>query len=615
MSESLSHRGPDDAGTWVDGDAGIAFGHRRLSVLDLSPAGHQPMISASGRYVVVFNGEIYNHLEIRSELELLASPPDWRGHSDTETLLSGVERWGVDSVLKKSVGMFAFALWDRQARVLTMARDRIGEKPLYYGWQGGTFLFGSELKALRIHPAFNAEIDRNVLTLYMQLGYIPAPWSIYQNIFKLLPGTYAQLPAREYPGFLPEPKVYWSLRRVAESGLASPFSGSDQDAIDELEAQLTRAVSLQSIADVSLGAFLSGGIDSSTVVALLQLQSSLPVKTFTIGFHESGYQEAEHARAIAAHLRTDHTELYATPRDAMDVIPKLPALYDEPFGDSSAIPTFLVSQLARRQVTVSLSGDGGDELFAGYTRYQRTDDIWRAMSRIPYFVRSAAAHFVGSVFSSRAPYSIGSKANRLALYLSARKTEEVYRTQTLHRQDAHDLVLGTDELPLAGGMLDADRPHGCLYDTMMYTDSVTYLPDDVLVKVDRASMGVGLEARVPMLDHRVIEFAWRLPVHMKVRNREGKWLLNQVLQKHVPASLVDRPKMGFGVPVGKWIRGPLREWAESLLSEERLKQDGFLNPRVVREQWSRHVDGLQAGDDSVWHLLAFQAWLSHAFAY
>lgn len=609
LAATLAHRGPDDAGTWVDGDVGIALSHRRLSVLDLSPAGHQPMISTSGRYVIVFNGEIYNHLEIRRELELSEPPSPWRGHSDTETLLAGVERWGAQAVLQKTVGMFAFALWDRVARTLILARDRIGEKPLYYGWQDGSFLFGSELKALSRHPAFHAEIDRNVLALYMRLGYIPAPYSIYRNIFKLLPGTYVHLSAREPRGHLPEPKAYWSLRKVVESGLASPFAGSDQDAIDELESQLTRAVSLQSIADVSLGAFLSGGIDSSTIVALMQTQSSRPVKTFTIGFHESGYQEAQYAKAIAEHLRTDHTELYVTPRDAMDVIPKLPALYDEPFGDSSAIPTFLVSQLARQQVAVSLSGDGGDELFGGYARYQRTDDIWRAMRRVPHFARNVASRGIGAVFRNRNPSAIGSKASRLALYLSARTAGEVYAAQT-QRQDTYDVILGTDRFPCVAAMLNTGDSPGRMYDTMMYTDSVTYLPDDILVKVDRASMGVSLESRVPMLDHRVMEFAWSLPMHMKVRNREGKWLLKQVLRKHVPASLMDRPKMGFGVPVGEWIRGPLRDWAESMLGEVRLKDEGFLNPRLVREQWAGHLDGSGTGNDSLWHLLAFQAWLS-----
>lgn len=607
--KSLFHRGPDDGGTWLDGDAGIALGHRRLSILDLSPAGHQPMTSASGRYVIVFNGEIYNHLEIRKELAVSGSPPAWRGHSDTETLLCGFDRWGLESVLKKAVGMFAFALWDRQERMLTLARDRVGEKPLYYGWQGDTFLFGSELKAFRAHPAFRAEIDRNVLARYLRDGYIAAPCSIYQDIFKLLPGTYVQLSAQQLPGTVGKPKAYWSLREVVEHGLANPFAGSDEDAIDELEALLMQAVSLQSIADVPLGAFLSGGVDSTTVVALMQVQSSRRVKTFTIGFHESSYNEAEHAKSVAQHLGTDHTELYVTPREAMGVIPKLPALYDEPFGDSSAIPTFLVSQLARQHVTVSLSGDGGDELFGGYTRYQRTDDIWSAMRHIPYFARKALSKGIGTFSRYSRTSLIGWKASRLALYLSAESAGACYQAQIAQRHDVHDLVMNRGGLPCGNAALESALPHGNLYSAMMYADAIAYLPDDILAKVDRASMGVSLEARVPMLDHRVLEFAWRLPLHMKVRDREGKWLLKQVLQKHIPKSIIDRPKMGFGVPVGQWLRGPLREWAESLLSEERLKQDGFLNPRLVREQWLRHLAGGSSEADSLWTVLMFQAWL------
>ena len=594
----------------MDGDAGIALAHRRLSILDLSPAGHQPMASASGRHVIAFNGEIYNHLEIRKELEMSESRPAWRGHSDTETLLVGLDRWGLEPTLEKTAGMFAFALWDRQERVLTLARDRVGEKPLYYGWQGDTFLFGSELKALRAHPAFRAGIDRDVLARYLRYGYIAAPCSIYQNIFKLPPGTYVQLSAQQSPGALPKPKSYWSLRAVMERGLAHPFAGSDDDAIGGLEALLMQAVSLQSIADVPLGAFLSGGIDSTTIAALMQAQSSRRVKTFTIGFRESSYNEAGHAKAVARHLGTDHTELYVTPQEAMGVIPKLPELYDEPFGDSSAIPTFLVSQLARGHVTVSLSGDGGDELFGGYTRYRRTDDIWSAIRHIPYFARKALSKGIRTFSRHGRASSIGWKANRLALYLSAESAEACYRTQISQRHDAHDLVMNRDGLPCACPASDSAPSRGHLYDTMMYADAMAYLPDDILAKVDRASMGVSLEARVPMLDHRVLEFAWRLPLHMKVRNGEGKWLLKQVLRKYVPGSMIDRPKMGFGVPVGQWLRGPLREWAENLLSEERLRQDGFLNPWLIRGQWSRHVDGAAAGDDSLWTVLMFQAWLS-----
>ena len=619
-AENLSHRGPDDGGTWVDGDAGIALGHRRLSILDLSPAGHQPMISASGRYVIAFNGEIYNHLEIRKELEVSKSPPAWRGRSDTETVLSGFDRWGIDSLLKKTVGMFAFALWDRQERMLTLARDRVGEKPLYYGWQGNTFLFGSELKALRAHPAFRADIDRNVLALYLRHGYIAAPYSIYKNIFKLLPGAYLQLSAQQSPGTLPTPRAYWSLREVVERGLANPFAGSDEDAIGELESRLMRAVSLQRVADVPLGAFLSGGIDSSTIVALMQAQSTLPVKTFTIGFHEQSYNEAEHARSVAQHLGTEHTELYVTPRDAMQVIPKLPTLYDEPFGDSSAIPTFLVSQLARRHVTVSLSGDGGDELFGGYDRYQRTQSLWSAVQRIPPVGRRWLAGAVAMLpvdglnlclnpIVSREDQSPGDRVRRLALYLSAGTMEQFYQVQVSQRNDSVAIVLG-DTGPLeAQTGLTQWSPNGQLYERMMYADAMSYLPDDILVKVDRAAMSVSLETRVPMLDPRVVEFAWRLPLHTKVRHGKTKWLLREVLFKHVPRELIERPKKGFGVPVGRWMRGPLRDWAEDLLSKQRLATDGFLNPGTVRKQWRQHRDGKANWGDSLWTVLMFQAWL------
>ena len=608
----------------MDGGAGIALGHRRLSILDLSAAGHETMISASGSSVIVFNGEIYNHLEIRKELEVSESPLAWRGHSDTETLLCGFDRWGIDLTLKKTVGMFAFALWDRHERMLTLARDRVGEKPLYYGWQGNTFLFGSELKALRAHPAFRSEIDRNVLALYLRYGYITAPYSIYKNIFKLLPGTYVQVSARQSPGTLPKPKAYWSLREVVERGLANPFAGSDEDAIGELEARLMQAVSLQRVADVPIGAFLSGGIDSSTIVALMQAQSTRPVKTFTIGFHESRYNEAGHAKAVAQHLGTEHTELYVTPRDAMEVVPKLPTLYDEPFGDSSAIPTYLVSQLARQHVTVSLSGDGGDELFAGYDRYQRTQSIWSVVQRIPPVGRRLLANSINMLSVDRLnqwtkPFhsgndqlSPGARIKRLAQYLSAETMEQCYQIQVSQRDDAQSMIL--NHLSSLQTKIEPFcwLPNGQPLDRMMYTDAMNYLPDDILVKVDRAAMGVSLETRVPMLDPRVIEFAWRLPLHMKVRQGKGKWLLREVLFKHVPKAMIERPKMGFGVPVGQWIRGPMRDWAEDLLSDQRLATDGFFDPGAIRKQWLQHSNGKENSGDSLWTVLMFQAWMAEA---
>jgi asparagine synthase (glutamine-hydrolysing) len=608
MSALLSHRGPDDSGRWVDGPAGIALGHRRLSVLDLSPAGHQPMVSASGRYTIIFNGEIYNHAGMRAEIARPESAPRWRGHSDTEILLSAFDQWGIEESLKKTIGMFAFALWDSQECRLTLARDRLGEKPLYYGWQGDVLLFGSELKALRAHPAFRNGIDRGVLAAYFQHGYIPAPHSIYQGIFKLPPGTYLHFSGQERDG-IARPRVYWSLSDVAARGLADPFAGSDAEAVKRLDSELLRAVAGQCIADVPLGAFLSGGTDSSTVVALMQAQSSRPIKTFTIGFHESEYNEAEHAKSLARQLGTDHTELFVTAREAMDVIPRMASIYDEPFGDSSAIPTFLVSQLARRHVTVALSGDGGDELFGGYARYKRTSDIWSVVRRVPLGARKWLS-IGANAFSRRSrAMPMRDKVARLAQYLESKNAAAVYRAQMGQRSGARELVIGNGGCvsePAVQSPFSSDD----IYSTMMYVDTSTYLPDDILVKVDRAAMSVGLETRVPMLDHRVVEFAWQLPLRMKVRGRTSKWLLKEVLRKYVPDALPERKKMGFGLPVSQWLRGPLREWAETLLCEDRLRREGFLHPKVAREEWSLHLAGDSTCGDRVWHMLAFQAWLA-----
>ena len=638
MAQRIVHRGPDDGGVWADADAGLVLAHRRLSILDLSPAGHQPMLSTSERYVIVFNGEIYNHLELRRELEASNLHPHprkereisfegggnvaWRGHSDTETLLAGFEAWGVEATLKKTVGMFALALWDRAERTLTLARDRTGEKPLYYGWQGDTFLFGSELKALKAHPAFRGEIDRDALSLLLRHNYIPAPYSIYKGIRKLPPGTYLHLLMGKREG---EPVHYWALREVAERGPAQPFAGSETEAVLALEALLLESIGLQMIADVPLGAFLSGGVDSSTVVALMQAQSSRPVKTFTIGFHEVGYDEAKHARAVARHLGTEHTELYVTPEQAQAVIPQLPALYDEPFADSSHIPTFLVSQLAKRHVTVSLSGDAGDELFGGYNRYFWATSIWRKLGRIPVPLRKMAASSL-SIFSTQAwnrlyapvsgllPLRLrvaqpGDKVHKLAEILAASSPEEIYRGLVSHWKHPANVVIGATEPPTA---LTDRSSWPAMHDfaqRMMYLDAMSYLPDDILVKVDRAAMGVSLETRVPLLDHRVVEFAWRLPLSMKIRQDRGKWILRQVLYKYVPKELMERPKMGFGVPIDSWLRGPLRDWAAALLDEARLKREGFFNPVPIRQKWREHLSGERNWQYYLWDVLMFQAWL------
>jgi asparagine synthase (glutamine-hydrolysing) len=622
MADAITHRGPDDSGVWMDEAAGVALAHRRLSILDLSPAGHQPMLSASGRYVIAFNGEIYNHLELREALTGIA----WRGHSDTETLLAAFERWGIETTLKKSVGMFAIALWDRETHILTLARDRLGEKPLYYGWQNGVLLFGSELKALKAHPAFAGDIDRNALTLFLRHNYIPAPYSIYRDIHKLLPGTYWQigrdaLAAQRTQGEL---KIYWSAREVAEAGQRNLFRGGDAEAVAELERLLGQAVGGQMVADVPLGAFLSGGVDSSTVVALMQARSSRPVKTFTIGFKEAGYNEAEHAHAVARHLGTEHTELYVTPQDAMDVIPSLSAIYDEPFADSSQIPTCLVSRLARSHVTVSLSGDGGDELFGGYNRYFWARNLWRKLGWMPRPLRAALAGVLTTLppaswntafqkleqwLPIRLRYANpGDKLHKAAEILAVRSPEEIYLGLVSHWKNPAQLVPGSHEplTLLTDPGQQADLPD--FEHRMMYLDTVTYLPDDILTKVDRAAMSVSLETRVPLLDHRVVEFAWTLPLDMKIRHVQGKWLLRQVLYRHVPQSLMERPKMGFGVPIDQWLRGPLKPWASTLIDPARLVREGIFDSAPIQQKWHEHQAGARNWSYYLWDVLMFQQW-------
>lgn len=620
MSDTLLHRGPDDGGTWVDAEAGSALGHRRLAIVDLSPEGHQPMVSADGRYVIVFNGEVYNFLELRRQLEQLGHR--FRGHSDTEVMLAAFSQWGLDAAVKSFNGMFAFALWDRQERVLHLGRDRLGEKPLYYSWFGQTFLFASELKALRAYPNFNPEINRNALALYLRHNYIPAPYSIYQGVYKLPPACILTV---QPGGSTTQPIPYWSAQTIAEAGIAQPFTGSETDAIAQLDALLRDAVNLRMVADVPLGAFLSGGVDSSTVVALMQAQSNQPVKTFSIGFYEDNYNEAKYAKAVAQHLGTDHTELYITPAEAIAVIPKLPTLYDEPFADSSQVPTFLVAQLARQHVTVSLSGDAGDELFAGYNRYFWGRRIWQQIGWIPYPLRNAAASALtmrspqawNQTFTSLQPLLPGSfkqqnpgdKLHKLAEVLAVESPETMYKGLVSHWKEPEAIVVSSSE-PLTA----LTNPQGWanlpdFTQRMMYLDTVSYLPDDILVKVDRATMGVSLEARVPLLDHRVVELAWQIPLGMKIRNGQGKWLLRQVLYKYVPPSLIERPKMGFGVPIDAWLRDKLRDWAEDLIDERRLRQEGFFNPQPIRQKWAEHLAGDRNWQYYLWDVLMFQAWL------
>jgi asparagine synthase (glutamine-hydrolysing) len=622
MTRTLSHRGPDDSGVWVDPQAGVALGHTRLSIVDLSPAGHQPMVSHCGRYVIVYNGEAYNFAELRKELEQQGKT--FRGHSDTEVVLEACAQWGVHRAVTRLIGMFAFALWDRQERTLTLVRDRLGIKPLYWGHFSRLVLFGSELKALRAHPGWLPTINRNALTLYLRYNYIPAPHTIYQNVFKLPPSTILTLDVERLQAKVP-PAVYWSAREAAETGVADPFVDSTEEAIAQLENILSDAVRLRMIADVPLGAFLSGGVDSSVVVALMQAQSARPVRTFTIGFHEAAYNEAEDAKAVAQHLGTDHTELYATPEEAMAVIPQLPTLYDEPFADASQIPTFLVSQLARQHVTVSLSGDGGDELFTGYDRYFWAQTIWRRIGWAPIRLQRLMAKAPtalspqswDTLLRSLAPVlpegwrarRRGEKLHKVAALLPVSSPEAMYLALMSHWKAPTSVVLDADEPPTAFADCSQWVHLPEHIQRTMLLDTLTYLPDDILTKVDRASMGVSLEARVPLLDHRVVEFAWRLPLSLKFRHGQGKWLLRQVLYKYVPKELIERPKMGFGVPIDAWLRGSLRDWAEALLDEKRLQKEGFFRPEPIQAKWTEHLSGRRNWQYHLWPVLMFQAWL------
>ncbi|MEZ5665408.1 MAG: asparagine synthase (glutamine-hydrolyzing) [Burkholderiaceae bacterium] len=658
MSNAIIHRGPDDAGTWADEASGVALGHRRLAIIDLSAAGHQPMHSVSGRYVRVFNGEVYNHLEIRAEVEAWRRGGDggdaqaggmrWRGHSDTETVLAAFECWGVEATLQRCVGMFAIALWDQQTRTLTLARDRFGEKPLYYGWVGHdaerAFVFGSELKALKAYPGFDAAVCRQALVQYLRFMYVPAPRSIYQGMYKLEPGcllTVQGRPPADAPAQPLRPgqahgsvnvRRWWSLAEVVDAGASNPVT-DEAEALCLLEERLNQAVSLQSLADVPLGAFLSGGVDSSTIVALMQRQSSRPVKTFTIGFDEAGFDESPHALAVARHLGTEHHEMRVTAQMAQDVIPRLPYMYDEPFADSSQIPTHLVCQAARQHVTVALSGDAGDELFGGYNRYFWGPRIWHRLAWLPMPARQWLGHAMGvmpipawdalgkalGVGSGTDGVSrLGDKLHKLAARLqTVRNMDDLYRSLVSEWQEPASLVLGPtgqrgDVLEPAS-LLDDPMPAqgaGAEQLRMMYRDAVSYLPDDILCKVDRAAMVCSLETRVPFLDHRVAELAWRLPLDMKVRGKIGKWALRQVLYKHVPRELIERPKAGFAIPVGQWLRGSLRDWAEDLLGEQRLQAEGYFDPAPIRQRWAEHLSGKRDHTPSLWAVLMFQAWLA-----
>jgi len=654
MANTLVHRGPDDFGAWADAHTGIALGHRRLSIIDLSPAGHQPMASSSGRFVVAFNGEIYNHLELREELEKSPLPEakgvklEWRGHSDTETLLAGFEHWGVCATLAKTVGMFAVALWDVRDRTLHLARDRFGEKPLYYGWAGSgasrAFVFGSELKALRAFPGFANSVCRQALAQYMRFMYVPAPRSIYQDIFKLEPGCLLSIKGAAPMSAPTQPlrplatyesltlSRWWSLVDAVEAGVQQQIT-DDGEAVGLLEQRLSDAVRLQSLSDVPLGAFLSGGVDSSTIVALMQQQASRPVKTFTVGFEEADFDESPHALAVAKHLGTDHAALIVTASEAQAVIAQLPVMFDEPFADSSQIPTHLVCRAARQHVTVALSGDAGDELFGGYNRYFWGPRIWAKLAWMPYPLRQrlgsaisavpvagwdAVSRPVNSLLGGNGIVQAGDKAHKLAARLrGVQDLDDLYLSLVSEWRDPAQVVRGENgAIAVEPSNLIADPlPEGSLTNVansplrMMYRDSMTYLPDDILCKVDRAAMAASLETRVPFLDHRVAELAWQLPLNMKIRGGQGKWALKQVLDKHVPRVLIDRPKAGFGIPIGQWLRGPLRPWVESLLDEKRLQAEGYFYPAPIRQKWAEHLVGKRDHTASLWAVLMFQAWL------
>jgi asparagine synthase (glutamine-hydrolysing) len=613
MSDIMRHRGPDAGDVWCDAQAGLALGHRRLSIIDLTPAGAQPMVSSCGRFVISFNGEAYNFAEIRRELE--ARGRNFRGHCDTEVIVEGCAEWGVEATTKRLIGMFAMALWDRRDRVLYLVRDRLGIKPLYWAKVGELLLFGSELKALREHPGWTPTLDRDALAAFLRLMYVPGPKTIYQDVHKLPPGTI--LIARA--GAAPEIRPYWTLEQIASEGQSARFVGSEDEAIDALDALLGDAVKRRMIADVPLGAFLSGGIDSSTVVALMQKHNTQKVRSFSIGFRERQYDEAEHARAVAAHLGTDHTELYISPDHALTVIPLLPEIYDEPFADSSQIPTFLVSEMTRKHVTVALSGDGGDETFGGYNRYFQLQSLFAALGKMPdgtggllagairAVPRSAWRGLAQLIPEKQRPPQLDDKMMKLAAMLKGGR-DNFYRSVVTHWPDAETLVPGA-----APPLFIADDPRVAALvanppERMQYLDSLTYLPDDILTKVDRASMAVSLEARVPLIDHRVVAFSWQLKPEWKARSGHSKYLLRRVLDRYVPRPLVERPKTGFAVPIDSWLRGPLKDWAESLLDEARLKREGILAPAPIREKWREHLSGKRNWQHLLWGVLMFQAW-------
>ena len=622
---ALEHRGPDDSGIWIDGQLGVGLGHRRLSIIDVSTFGHQPMISKDGRFVITYNGEVYNFPELRRDLQ--SANISFDGRSDTEVLLAGIVHWGLIDTLLRVNGMFALALWDRSQQRLHLARDRFGQKPLYYGWAGNVFAFGSTLEALRQFPDFCGEIDSSSISLLLRHSNIPAPYTIYKNCWKLMPGTTLTLELDSVKTkSIPQPVKYWSAEDTAISSSSNPISASTNEVVDTLDSILRTAVGNCMLSDVPLGAFLSGGIDSSIVVSLMQAQSHNPVQTFSIGFSDSEYDEAQYAKNIAKYLGTNHTELYVTAKDAQNVIPELPKIYDEPFADSSQIPTYLVSQLAREQVTVCLSGDGGDELFGGYNRYAWSRNLQLAIKTLPSPFRSWAARNLLSVrpqtwdkvYSKLLKYGpggrnltqFGDKLHKLAEIIDAPTKEEMYWRLVSQWKNPGKVLIDHQEYITRANEWNNWPPVPSFTQQIMLLDTLFYLPDDILVKLDRASMAVGLETRVPLLDHNLFEFSWALPERFKIKKGVGKWIVKKLLHRYIPRRLFERPKMGFGVPIGDWLRSDLREWAEDLLSSERLVRDQYFKPLAVQKIWQEHLSGHQNHQHMLWPLLMFQAWLT-----
>lgn len=625
MGDAIRHRGPDAGAVRFFPQSGVGLAHRRLAIVDLSPAGVQPMSSPSGRYTIVFNGEVYNFERLRIEL---GTGPAYRGHSDTEVMLRAFDAWGIEHAVPRFLGMFAFAVWDQHEQRLVLCRDRLGKKPLYFGNMGGTLVFGSELKALQAFPGFSPAVDRDSLASYLRHNYIPAPFSIFQGIGKLEPGHMVGFHRSKDGSLLSERSLpYWSAEDEFMKATGQPFAGTFEDAKCKLDLLLRDAVALRMISDVPLGAFLSGGIDSTLVVALMQAQSRVPVRTYTIGFEEAAYNEAAFAKLVAKHLSTNHTELYVSPADALAIIPRLPEIFDEPFADSSQLPTYLVSKMTRRHVTVALSGDGGDEGFLGYNRYLWWRKIWRYIEHIPRPCASLASRLVSSIpvnflngagrlMSQVLPGNIGSqefgrRLHKVAELAGSGSPAQIYRKLVSHWERPEDLLIQGRERSVSSLAAWETRDMDAYTQHMGLLDAVSYLPDDILVKVDRASMAVSLETRAPLLDHRVLEFAWSLPLNFKIRGTHGKYILRELLSNYVPRELFDRPKTGFGVPIEEWLRGPLRDWAEALLDPARLKREGYFHVEPIRAAWQEHVSGRAARHYHLWDILMFQAWLEY----